>query len=154
MPPRGGTSSAASSRGGSSGPGRFLSAVAATYGESHARKTGPATGLEGRRRRPAAPRRAARDRRPASERVGELLPPGGRLERLAPVVGDTNRIAVPQVGDADVAVDAAVAVVGAPFDHQGVAEAMAPADPEPQALEVGPTSAIRALRLITSPLCG
>jgi hypothetical protein len=67
----------------------------------------------------------------------QRLPPSRRCERLAPVVGHADGLSVAELGDRDVPVHPAVAIVGAPFDDEGVANRVPPAHPEPQTHEVG-----------------
>jgi len=54
-----------------------------------------------------------------------------------PVVGHADGLAVAELGDRDVAVHAAVTVVGAPLDHNGVAKGVPPSHAEPQSDEMG-----------------
>ena len=88
------------------------------------------------------------------ERVGKRLPPGGRFERLAPVIGHPDRLPVSQVRDGDVAVHTTVAVVRAPLHDERVAAGVASTNCEPDALEMGLYFADPLPAVITSPLCG
>jgi hypothetical protein len=62
------------------------------------------------------------------EATGEWSAPVGRFGGFAPVVGDPNGLAVAKLGDADVSVEASVAVIAGPFDDDGVLEVKSSAD--------------------------
>ena len=62
------------------------------------------------------------------EATGEWSAPFGRGGGFAPVVGDRNGLAVAEFGDADVSVEASVAVIAGPFDDDGVLEVKSSAD--------------------------
>ena len=63
-----------------------------------------------------------------SKATGEWSAPFGRGGGFAPVVGDRNGLAVAEFGDADVSVEAPVAVIAGPFDDDGVLELKSSAD--------------------------
>ena len=62
------------------------------------------------------------------EAVGKWFAPVGRGGGFAPVVGDFGGLAVVEFGDADVSVEASVAVIAGPFDDDDVFEVKSPAD--------------------------
>src|SRR3984885_15983381 len=62
------------------------------------------------------------------EATGEWSAPFGRGGGFPPVVGDLNGLAVAEFGDADVSVEASVAVITGPFDDDGVLELKSSAD--------------------------
>ena len=58
----------------------------------------------------------------------EWSAPFGRGGGFAPVVGDPYGLTVAELGDADVTVQASVAVITGPFDDDGVLEVKSSAD--------------------------
>src|ERR1700744_6599420 len=62
------------------------------------------------------------------EATGEWSTPFGRGGGFAPIIGDVSRLNVVEFGDADVSVQASVAVVAGPFDDDGVLEVKSPTD--------------------------
>ena len=62
------------------------------------------------------------------ETTGEWSAPFGRGGGFAPVVGDFGGLAVVEFGDADVSVEASVAVIARPFDDDCVLEVKSSAD--------------------------
>jgi hypothetical protein len=62
------------------------------------------------------------------ETSGEWSAPFWRGGGFAPVVGDFGGLAVLQFGDADVSVEASIAVIARPFDDDDVVEVKSPTD--------------------------
>jgi len=62
------------------------------------------------------------------EEAGEWSAPFGRGGGFAPVVGDSGGLAVVEFGDADVPVEASIAVIARPFDDDDVLEVKSPTD--------------------------
>jgi hypothetical protein len=62
------------------------------------------------------------------ETTGEWSAPFGRGGGFAPVVGDFGGLAVVEFGDADVPVEASIAVIARPFDDDDVLEVKSPTD--------------------------
>jgi hypothetical protein len=88
------------------------------------------------------------------ETVGQFLAPVRRRGGLAPVVGDADRLAVLELADRDVAVQASVAVIACPLDDYDIVESQPPANFECQLGKVALMSATSFAVWTASRICG
>ena len=84
----------------------------------------------------------------------QRLTPLGCGGWFVPVVGDADGSPGLQFADGHVSVQASVAVVAGPLDHDDIVELQTPADFECELGEVAPTSATSRLERTISSICG